>query len=117
MSAREPEPHVELLLWEGCPSHERALAELRATLAELGLAELPIHLRRVETQEQALALRFPGSPTIRVDGVDPVPPPDGEPFGLACRLYRLRDGRVSPTPGREALRAGVGRLLEAHGKE
>jgi hypothetical protein len=41
--------------------------------------------------------RFVGSPTIRVDGVD-VQPPVGEPFGLTCRVYHRRDGRVSPTP-------------------
>ena len=35
-------------------------------------------------------------------------PPDDEPAGLTCRVYRLRDGRFSPTPDpadvREALR-------------
>ena len=43
--------------------------------------------------------RFPGSPTIRVDGRDVNPEPD-QPIGLACRIYRLRDGRISPLPDR-----------------
>ncbi len=38
-------PHVELLWWEGCPSTERALTELRATLAELGLPDGCRHAR------------------------------------------------------------------------
>ena len=39
------------------------------------------------------------------------PPEDGEPPGLTCRVYRLRDGRVSPKPDpddlRDALRAAM----------
>ena len=49
------------------------------------------------------AQRFVGSPTIRVDGRD-IQPPDDEPVGLTCRVYRLRDGRVSPTPDPADLR-------------
>ena len=30
-------PRVEFLWWEGCPSHERALADLRAAMADAGL--------------------------------------------------------------------------------
>jgi hypothetical protein len=52
--------------------------------------------------------RFIGSPTIRIDGVD-VQPTAQEPYGLTCRVYHRRDGRVSPTPDpadvRDALRA------------
>jgi hypothetical protein len=95
---------VELLFWEGCPSHPAALADLRAILGD---AE--IEVREVATEEDAAAERFVGSPTIRVDGVDLFP--IDEPPGLTCRIYRLRDGRLSPTPDpldlREALeRAG-----------
>ena len=31
------QPRVELLFWDGCPSHPQALEELRAAMAELGL--------------------------------------------------------------------------------
>jgi hypothetical protein len=41
--------------------------------------------------------RFAGSPTIRIDGMD-VQPSGEEPFGLTCRVYHRRDGRISPTP-------------------
>ena len=98
---------VELLFWEGCPSHPAALADLRAALGD-GVA---VRVREVETEEQAVAEGFPGSPTIRVDGADVQPPRDREPPGLTCRVYRLRDGRVSPKPDpddlRDALRAAM----------
>ena len=48
--------------------------------------------------------RFVGSPTIRVDGRDISPPPADEAPSLSCRIYRLRDGRPSPTPDPADLR-------------
>ena len=99
---------IELLWWEGCPSYPQALDELKDVLCAEGLDPEGVQLREVESDEEAERERFPGSPTIRVDGEDVLPPGDGRPFGLTCRLYRLRDGRPSPTPDpadvREALR-------------
>jgi len=102
---------IELLYWEGCPSHPQALAELRAALGELGRPDAVVALRHVETEAEAASLGFCGSPTIRVDGVDPVPPPADEPTGLTCRVYRLADGRYSPTPDPGLLREALARLL------
>jgi hypothetical protein len=92
---------VELLYWEGCPSHPAALADLRAALGD----RAEVTVREIETEEQAAAERFPGSPTIRVDGVDLFPSDD--PPSLSCRVYRLADGRYSPTPDPGVLRAAL----------
>jgi hypothetical protein len=101
------QPRVELLFWDGCPSHPKALADLRAAMADVGLDPDTVLVREVETDERAGRERFVGSPTIRVDGEDVDPAPGDEPVGLTCRVYRLRDGRISPTPDpanvREAL--------------
>jgi hypothetical protein len=88
---------VELLFWEGCPSHPRALADLREAMKELGLDPDRIVVREVRTDADAGREHFVGSPTIRIDGVD-VQPTDDEPLGLTCRVYHRRDGRISPTP-------------------
>src|ERR1017187_682932 len=88
---------VELLFWEGCPSHPKALAELREAMVDVALDSSTIVVREVETQSEAALERFVGSPTIRIDGVD-VQPPGEEPVGLTCRVYHRRDGRLSPTP-------------------
>jgi hypothetical protein len=101
---------IDLLWWEGCPSHAETLEDLNRILEEEGV-EAEVELIEIETDEQAQAERFPGSPTIRVDGDDAVPAPDGDPFSLTCRVYRLRDGRVSPTPDPEDLREAVRRAL------
>jgi hypothetical protein len=93
---------IELLYWEGCPSHPEALALLEAVLAERGL-DTAVELRRVETDEEAEALRFPGSPTIRVDGRDIDAAGASARPALTCRIYYLPDGRVSPIPSRQQL--------------
>jgi hypothetical protein len=99
---------VELLWWEGCPSHPEALADLERVLREEGIAAKVTRVE-IEDDEQARRERFPGSPTIRIDGEDIVPPGDGEPFSLTCRVYRLRDGRVSPKPDPEDVRDALRR--------
>lgn len=106
---------VELLFWAGCPSHPKALAELRAAMADLGLDPEGVMVREVKTLAEAERERFAGSPTIRVDGVD-IEPPGEEPAGLTCRIYHRRDGRISPTPDpadvHEALRAAQAPTIE-----
>jgi hypothetical protein len=96
-------PRVEFLWWEGCASHERALAELRDAMAAAGLDPGAVEVRHVPTEEDARLHAFVGSPTIRIDGRD-LQPPEDEPVGLTCRVYTLRDGRVSPTPDPADLR-------------
>jgi hypothetical protein len=77
---------------------------LREATEAAGLDPDSIEVREVDTDESAGREEFVGSPTIRVDGHDVQPPVDGEPTGLACRVYRRRDGRTSPLPDPEDLR-------------
>jgi hypothetical protein len=102
-------PDVELLWWEGCPSTERALQELRAALADVGLGGVEVRTREIETDVDAREAAFVGSPTILVDGSDLVPGAEGEPIGLSCRVYRRRDGTISPTPDPDDLRDALRR--------
>ena len=99
---------MELLWWEGCPSTQKALATLREVLEEEGLDADSVVLREVRTDGDAERERFVGSPTIRIDGVE-VAPAEREPAGLTCRVYRLRDGRISPTPDPEDIREVIRR--------
>ena len=93
---------IEVLYWDGCPSHPEALELLQAVLAEQGV-EATVELREVRTDEEAESLRFPGSPTIRVEGRDVDPSGANARPALACRIYHLGDGRPSPIPSREQL--------------
>jgi hypothetical protein len=98
---------VEFLWWQGCPSTEQALSDLRAAMSEAGLDPDSVVLREIQTDADAGAVEFVGSPTIRVDGRDVQPPAPDEPVGLNCRVYRRRDGRVSPTPDPQDLREAL----------
>ena len=93
---------IELYYWEGCPSHPEALALLEAVLEERQV-DIAVELHEVTSEAQAEALRFPGSPTIRVDGRDVDPAGADAPAALSCRIYHLPDGRVSPVPSRRQL--------------
>lgn len=93
---------IELLYWDGCPSYPEALELLQSVLAERGL-DTTVELHDVQTDEEAQMLRFPGSPTIRVDGRDVDASGAGSRPALTCRIYHLADGRVSPIPSREQL--------------
>jgi hypothetical protein len=110
-------PTIELLFWRECPSWERALAELREALSRAGLDPDAIDVREVATNDMAESQRFIGSPTIRIDGEDVQPPGEEEPLGLACRIYRLRDGRVSPLPDRADVREAIARALSTAASE
>lgn len=103
-------PQVELLYWDGCPSHPRALADLRAAMTDAGLDPDTVTVTEIRDDADAERERFTGSPTIRIGGSDVVPS-DDEPVRLACRVYHRRDGRVSPVPDpgdlRDALRSAM----------
>ena len=104
--------NVELLWWEGCPSTERALEAVRQALTEVGLDDVPVRMREIQTDDDAQGAGFVGSPTILIDGVDLVPAAAEEHIGLSCRVYRRRDGRVSPIPDPDDLREALQRAAE-----
>ena len=106
-----PGPTIELLWWRECPSWERTLADLREAVTAAGLDPGSIEDLQVDSGAAAERERFVGSPTIRIDGEDIQPPGDEEPLGLSCRIYRLRDGRVSPTPDPEDVKDALERAL------
>lgn len=104
-------PRIELLWWSGCPSWDRTLSELREAMREAGLDPESVDVREVTSEASAERESFVGSPTIRIDGTDLQPPGPDEPVGLTCRIYRLRDGRVSPTPDPADVRAALERAV------
>ena len=82
---------VELLYFDGCPSWQVAEQRLAEALGALGRDDVVVTRHRVETQDEAEDLRFIGSPTIRIDGMDPFASGE-EQVGLACRVYRTETG-------------------------
>ena len=83
---------VELLWFQGCANHPAARSMLEEVIAELspGTPILDVDATYPAVAER---LRFSGSPTIRVDGVD-VDPTYVDPgdYTPRCRLYRTSTG-------------------------
>ena len=87
-------PLVEVLYFDGCPNHEPAVALVERLSRELGI-ELELRLVKVSDREAAQRLRFLGSPTIRVDGVDVDPrTEERSDYALSCRIFRTHVGIV-----------------------
>ena len=96
---------VEVLYFDGCPTCLEAENALRGVLAEKGI-EAEVKLVAVDADEEAQKLRFPGSPTLRVDGEDLFPIPNRTAYALGCRMYATPEGlRGSPTA--EMIRAAL----------
>lgn len=99
--------NIEFLWYEDCPSHDKGFQLLQDVLDELDV-DAEINRIKVETEEQADELQFPGSPTIRINGVDIDPGGAARlPNALTCRAYRRDDGRISPLPSRNQVRKAV----------
>ena len=90
---------VEILYFDGCPSYRAAEEAVREALMARGIDGQAV-LVAVDDDEEARRLRFPGSPTIRVEGRDLFPVGEREDWRLGCRVYNTPEGlRGSPTAG------------------
>ena len=78
---------VEVLYVSECPSHPAAVKLVRDVLAAQGVAA-QIHEVLVRDEGMANELKFPGSPTIRINGKDVAGASQTDKnFALSCRLY------------------------------
>ncbi len=85
-------PRVQILYFDGCPNHEAARALVERLARQLHV-EPEIELVAVADADAAVALRFFGSPTVRVNGVDVEPGADERrDFAFSCRIYRSKGG-------------------------
>jgi hypothetical protein len=104
-------PRIELLWFQDCPSHEAARILVHELVDEIAPDAQVID---IDATDPAVAARhrFPGSPTIRVDGkdIDPsfVDPGDYTP---RCRLYRTADG-LRPLPERAWIEAMLRQAIQ-----
>ena len=96
---------VEVLYFGGCPTYVAATRNVREVLTELGM-DAEVELVGVNSDEEAERLRFPGSPTIRVDGRDLFPIAERDVWALGCRTYATPEG-LKGHPTREMIREAL----------
>jgi hypothetical protein len=104
-------PVIEVLYVQDCPHYPATLALVERVRAELGI-DADLHTSVIVDQAAADQARFPGSPTVQVDGrdVEPGSEPATE-YLVGCRLYRL-EHRFAGQPEERWIREA---LLQATG--
>ena len=105
---------IELLWFEECPCHRDAETLVRGVLDELNIEA---EIERIEVPDEATgdAVMFPGSPTVRVEGVDVEP--DWEPCEECtprCRIYATNEG-LGCLPKREWIVSAIETAAAAAG--
>lgn len=101
-----PRHAVEFLWFADCPNHAAARALLDDVIAEIAPGT-PIRDIDATDPDVAREVRFPGSPTIRVDGrdVDPGFVDPGE-YTPRCRVF-WTPGGLRGVPAREWIEAAL----------
>ena len=105
-------PLVEILSFAGCPNHLGAIELVERVSGEVGL-DPEIRVLDVPDHDAAEQLRFLGSPTIRVGGLDVDPrAEERSDYALSCRVFRTETG-IAGQPDARWVRDAL--LREARG--
>ncbi len=102
---------IEVLYFEDCPNHLPTVERINTVLREEGCTA---DVREVLIPDASTAerVKFLGSPTVRVNGIDIEPAArDQRDFGLMCRRY------ASGAPSHELIRAAVQSASNKGGRE
>ncbi len=81
---------IELLYFDGCPSWETGLQNLKSAVLQEGLIA-DIDLVKVHDDVEATHFKFLGSPSFLVNGND-LWQETRETFALSCRIYSTPNG-------------------------
>jgi hypothetical protein len=101
LCSKRSQMQIEVLYFEDCPNHLPTVERINAVLREEGYRA---DVREVLVPDVSTAerVRFLGSPTVRVNGIDIEPAAnDRRDFGLMCRRY------AGGVPSHELIRAAV----------
>jgi len=99
-------PRAEVLAFAGCPNAQPTIELVERVILELG-GNAELELVEVRDADEVEALRFLGSPSVRVDGRDVEPGADERTdFAFSCRVYRTESG-YSGQPSKDWIRAAL----------
>lgn len=109
VSTKDTHIRIEVLYFNGCPHHSPTIERINSVLRS---EDCTAEVREVLVPDPVTAqkVRFLGSPTVRVNGIDIEPETSARrDFGLMCRRY------AGGVPSRELIRAAVRSALESGG--
>jgi len=99
---------IELLYFEGCPSWQSGLDNLRSALRAEALDVL-VELDEVLDDADATRKKFLGSPSFRVNGVE-LWDDQRDTYSLSCRVYATPEG-MRDCPTVPMLREAIHRII------
>ena len=101
---------IEFLYFDGCASYQPALNLLKMILRKEGI-ESPVKMIQVESDAMAEGLKFPGSPTIRINGkdIDDTHESISEGYSKKCRVYD-ENGMLKGVPPAELIQRAIGEV-------
>lgn len=101
---------IEILYTDECPFWKEALKLIEAVIEESSM-EISVKRTKISSLAEAKRLKFPGSPTVRINGVD-IDPAVKETEGyVGCRIYRYKE-RMYEYPPREMIKSALGRMIQ-----
>jgi hypothetical protein len=103
---------IKLLYFDGCPSWQPALENLKMAIAAEKIAA-EISLVKIQTPQQAEQERFLGSPSFLVNGED-LWPEERSHYVLSCRVYQTPSG-LKGSPSTEMLQERLKEVIQVTG--
>lgn len=98
-----PHMKVQILYFVGCPNHVPAVELVRSVASKVG-NDISIEEVEVKQRDDVASLKFLGSPTILIDGLDVEPAARHRTdYGFSCRVYGS-----SGLPDKSLIRAALG---------
>ncbi len=101
---------IDVLYFEGCPHATDALKLVKDVLKRLNI-EAEVEFVKVNNPEEAEKLRFYGSPSIHINGIDLEEGEENRKPLFGCRVYQSENG-FSGLPPEELF---IKKILEAKG--
>jgi hypothetical protein len=106
---------IRVLYFEGCPNQVETLELVRRVALEQGITAA-VEAIEVRSPEEATRLRFLGSPSVQIDGVDVDPAArQRSEFAMVCRLYGA-SGDLPPFTGPKLVRVRCHSVFAAAGR-
>ena len=93
---------IELLVVPDCPHATAAIAVAEEAAKQAGVGDGLVTITLINSDNEARARGFVGSPSFLINGMDPFAAP-GAPTGLTCRVCSTKDG-LSGVPELDQMR-------------
>ena len=101
---------IELQYFEGCPNSFDSLNNLQELVKEGFIKEEQIKIVEVQDLDAAEKIKFQGSPTILVNGVDIYTEKMPETCSYTCRIYNI-DNQKTGVLAKEYIKEKISKLI------